>query len=166
MTITVAFVEIPRAMARAGINERMGQRYGIFSKSHAKNARVPIFVNPRPKTVFTKWRRRNVRVKMEKDKIICHFAHLPTIEYASLIIVSYSGNQFRGTNERTTYATRLRSIRKNMVSIVVVVMRNVVLATETNIPFPACKTFVALPEMKETIWLVLAESVDKRLLIS
>lgn len=105
-------------------------------------------------------------MKIENERIICHFAHLPTMEYASLIVASYSDSQFCGTNERITYATRLRSMRKNTVSIVVVVIRKVVLATETNIPFPACKTFVALPDIKETIWLVLAESVERRLLIS
>lgn len=112
---------------------------------------MPIFVNPSPKIVFTKWRSKNVRVKIENERIICHFAHLPTMEYASLIVASYSDSQFCGTNERITYATRLRSMRKNTVSIVVVVIRKVVLATETNIPFPACKTFVALPDIKETI---------------
>ena len=105
-------------------------------------------------------------MKIEKDKIICPFAHFPTIEYASLRVISYSDNQFFGTNERTTDATLFRSRRKNMVSMVVVAIRKVVLATETNIPFPACKTFVALPEINETIWLVFVESVDKRLLIS
>ena len=50
----VAFVEIPRAIARAGIKDSMGQRYGIFSRSPARKASVPIFVNPSPKTPFTK----------------------------------------------------------------------------------------------------------------
>ena len=147
----VVFVEIPSAMANAGISERTGPRYGIFSRSPARNASVPIFVNQSPNIAFARCKRTKVSKNIENERIICPFAHFPIIAYDSCMIVSYSDAQFCGTNDRTTRATLFRSMRKNTVRIVVVAMRNVVLATETNIPFHACNTFVALPEIKETI---------------
>ena len=147
----VVFVEMPRAIANAGISESIGPRYGIFSRSPARKASVPIFVNQSPNIAFARCKRTKVSKNIENERIICPFAHFPIIAYDSCMIVSYSDDQLCGTNDRMTYATLFRSMRKNIVRIIVVAMRNVMLATETNIHFHACNTFVALPEIKEAI---------------